>query len=137
MTKRIDKKKEDSGFAKSIAIGTLIGMLTLVALFTIGAILILNGKIPEEGIGATSCIVVGISTMSGCILSNTKGKNSPFMNCGGTILGMILILTGCNIFFFDGRFDGLWGTIGSALLGGMLAGLFAIKKQPKRKKHSR
>ena len=123
---------------KGITIGTVISMALLLMGVSILACLIVNGTLGSEVINSVSLVILALASYAGVLLSSKMiGKQYAII---GLIQSAVILalLIGTHIFFFEGAFRGIGGTIAAVCVGAAGACLSVMaQKRFKRKRRNR
>lgn len=130
------KKNKRRATGSTVTAGVVIGIASALAISLLMSLTLtsfaINGSISEDSIGIYIFAIRMISTLLGGLIGTgiTKGRYIPVI---GLITGGILVvLLGWGIVFYDGRFQNVGSGVVSVLIGGVAVVILKLRPTKKR-----
>lgn len=126
-----------SGIPIGLAAGALISLVITFAGAATTAYLVAKEKIGEGSIGYAAMLIAVVAAAMGawCAFSAIKRRRMQIcMLSGGVYFGTLLAMTAL---FFGGRYQGMWATLLSILVGCGIVALFPTKSSTKIRRKKR
>ena len=121
-------KKSSAKTAVTLPVGIGLGVLLSLVMTLIGAAgitqLVMMEKMDENSIGYSIIAVLLISSVSGAWMAANQTKRMRLQVCLLEGAGYFLTLIATTALFFGGRYQGMWATGITILLGCALIALF-------------
>jgi putative membrane protein (TIGR04086 family) len=128
-------KKSSAKTAVALPVGIGLGVLVSLIVTLIGATaitqLVTTEKISENNIGYAIIAVLLISSIIGAWMAATQTKRLRLQVCLLEGTGYFLTLMAMTALFFGGRYQGMWATCITILLGSTMMALLSTLGQRK------
>lgn len=114
--------------------GVVLSILIILASAAIFALLIHNQTVTVGAGGIWRYTTVAIAALAGCVFGTNRIGEKPLIFNAIIVGALLFILLATGILFFDGTIHGIGGTLISALVGGVISTMIAMKKPIRKKK---
>ena len=114
--------------------GVILSIMIILISAAIFALLIHNQTVPDSASGIWRYVTIGVAAFTGCVFGASRiGEKSLIFNAI-TVGVLVFVFLAVGILFFDGTIRGIGGTLISALAGGAISTLIAMKKPARKTK---
>ncbi len=120
---------------KGVAVGVAASLALSIGVAAIAALMILQGKVPEEAAAGIMYASALLASFAGCMLAAGRVGDKRAPVCMAVAGGYAFILAALNIFIFGAGFSGAFITLVMLLCGAAAACLVGLRRGGK--KHTR